>query len=151
ATEQDRAILEDRRHELGEQDPYTLSSASNYGRDLREIGELAGSRSLLENTLEAFRGVGGGDHPGSLRAAKDLAITLRKASANQLAHSVTAETLARYRKVYGPRHPEALACEMTLATTTAALGDDAAGVELAQTVLDKLQQALTESHLYLLS
>ena len=70
----DEDTLARRRQVLGEDHPYTLTTAHNLARDLRTLGEHKAARLLDEDTLARRRRVLGHNHPDTLQSADSLAV-----------------------------------------------------------------------------
>ena len=87
---------------LGSGHPYTLSSAANLARDMRETGAFRHSVDLLRETWQTYRTVLGDDIVDTLRAAASLAASLRKAGEVPEAMNLSQDTYERYKRRYGP-------------------------------------------------
>jgi hypothetical protein len=96
---------------LGDDHPYTLTSATGLAAILNELGELQAARDLDEDTLASFRRVLGDDHPETLTLAHNLAIRLAMLGELQAALELGEDTLVRFRRVLGDDHPNTLASQ----------------------------------------
>ena len=72
-----RRLYQQRRDQLGPDDPGTLNAATTVAAVLRALGRYDQARELDEDTLARRRRVLGEDHPHTLVSANNLAIGLR--------------------------------------------------------------------------
>jgi hypothetical protein len=69
----------ERRRALSEDDPDTLTSASNLAKYVRALGGTQAARQLHSDILDRRRQILGEDHPDTLTSASNLAIVLAEA------------------------------------------------------------------------
>ncbi|GAA3448779.1 FxSxx-COOH system tetratricopeptide repeat protein [Dactylosporangium matsuzakiense] len=150
AEQLDKRIWEQRQATLPN-DTYTLFSANNYGRDLREVGNFAYSRVVLKNALVDCRLVLGGEHAETLRTAKNLAVTLRKLGELAEARDLTTWAWEIYRRTVQADDLDFLACQLNLACDASAQDDDALAQRYAEKVLERYTELLGPTHAFTLA
>jgi hypothetical protein len=77
---------------------------SNLGLALGALGDHAGARELLEQTLAAQRRVLGDEHPNTLTSMNNLAATLGASGGRAGARELLEQTLAAQRRPLGDEH-----------------------------------------------
>ncbi|GAA2327321.1 FxSxx-COOH system tetratricopeptide repeat protein [Dactylosporangium salmoneum] len=146
----DKDTLERRRRVMPDH-TYTLFSASNYGRDLRETGQFSQSYEVLKKALGDYRRTLGDAHADTLRTAKNLAVTLRKLGELAAARERTTWAWKTYQRTVPPDHLDYLACQLNLACDVSALDDDALAQRYAEEVLERYVSLLGPAHAFTLA
>jgi MinD-like ATPase involved in chromosome partitioning or flagellar assembly/tetratricopeptide (TPR) repeat protein len=129
----------------------TFLTRTNYGRDLREVGELAKAHAALDRAWSDCRAGLGETHPYTMIARKSLAVTLRRLGQLEDAGKVIEQTLADFERSYRPHHPERLACELEGACMKSAQGDHEAAQTRTREVVSRYQQVLGADHPFTLA
>ncbi|MCX4511462.1 FxSxx-COOH system tetratricopeptide repeat protein [Streptomyces sp. NBC_01619] len=151
ARELDREVWEKRKGLLGKHHPYTLTSASNYARGLRETGSVDEALKLLQETVKAFRDKTGDRHPETLQAARNLSAVLRRSGRYEEARALSAENYEISMSVLGPDHPDTLSAAVNLACALVATGDAQGARDLARDALNRHRTQLGERHPFALA
>jgi hypothetical protein len=118
------------RARLGDDAPFTLTSAGNLADTLSELGEHQQARELNEDTLTRHRRTLGDDHPNTLNSANNLANNLSDLGEHQQARELNEDTLTRRRRVLGDDHPDTRRAVRNLATVLTTLGNAERAVAL---------------------
>ncbi|MCO6435482.1 MAG: serine/threonine protein kinase [Phycisphaerae bacterium] len=103
-----RAALETRRHELGNDDPSTLYSKDKLGTLLQSTGNLDEASPYIREALEGYRRVLGDDHPRTLSSITNMGILLQAHGKFAAAEPYCREALEGNRRVLGDDHPSTL-------------------------------------------
>jgi hypothetical protein len=103
--------------------PTQLSAVHQNARILRDRGDLAGARLMLEQALEVAAATHGEDHPEVLLTARLLAGLHREAGDAAAARRVLEEALAAGQLKYGDTDPMMLAISYELGTVADELGN----------------------------
>ncbi|GGK72226.1 FxSxx-COOH system tetratricopeptide repeat protein [Mangrovihabitans endophyticus] len=115
--------LERLRRTLGDQDPYTLLTASSFGADLRARGEYEKAAALDEQTVKGFRAALGDDQQDTLNAVNNLAVSLRFVGDFQRAADLDRDTMQRRRELHGSEHEYTLVSVEVLGVDLIELGE----------------------------
>ncbi|RSD08157.1 tetratricopeptide repeat protein [Amycolatopsis eburnea] len=134
------------RDRLGQDDPSTLTSASNLAADLSSLGEYQRARELNEDTLARRRRVLGNDHPNTLDSANNLAVGFSSLGEYQRARELDEDTLTRRRRVLGDDHPDTLSSANNLAVDLSSLGEYQRARELDEDTLTRRRRVLGDDH-----
>src|SRR5262249_12015104 len=138
----DRQTREGRRRVLGNKHGDTLGSVESYGIDLRELGDLDGSRNALELAYRTVVEGLGDDHYRAIQSGRSYAITLRRLDDRRPAGEIMDRVVASAEAVLGHRHPLTLACLMEQACLWWADGNPADALAIA----DKTHDNYLELH-----
>ena len=95
ARDLDEDTLARRRRVHGDDNPWTLITASNLAFDLRRLGEAEAARDLDADTLARRRRVLGDDHPQTLNSASNLAKDLERLGDHHAADALRTEVKHR--------------------------------------------------------
>jgi tetratricopeptide (TPR) repeat protein len=123
ARERDEQALRRRRVVLGRKNPFTLYSAANLGRDIRDAGEYERSVMALTNVHDLCVETRGADSRAALTARSNLAVSLRSAGRHGEALQMHEEAYEKLLRLFGEDNPETLSCHMSLALSRLAIGD----------------------------
>ena len=142
----DRQLYDDEKKIFGYEHPWTLNTAINLGRDLRDCGDYAGSIRLLQAVHRRCVERRGEYDPYTLESAKGLAVALRKAGKHEEGRAQTLAVVKAFETVFGMNGPETLACKLNLACDLSAADQREAALEAALDVRDQYEQLLSDSH-----
>ncbi len=145
-----RGELERKLQELGAargpEDSQVLSLTTRLALLLRDQGDFAGARRLLEQVVTMLTRLHGAENPDTLRSMNNLAETLRAqgdfAEARRLGERVVDLTT----RVLGEQHLDTLTSMDNLAETLAEQGDYAGARRLHERVLEVRTRVLGEDH-----
>ena len=90
---------------LGREHPDTATTMNNLAMVLRDQGELAAARPLIERALAIGEKVLGTDHPSTAITLNQLGLVLRRQGELAASRSVSERALAICERVLGPDHP----------------------------------------------
>ncbi|SHN38673.1 Tetratricopeptide repeat-containing protein [Cryptosporangium aurantiacum] len=121
AHEIDRALFEERRHELGEDHYLTVFSASNLARDLYGLGRYAEALRLQERSLPALRARLGLQHQQVMWANRTVAVCLRKTGRLLEALHHSDNHFRACTDEFGAEHADALAACLTYVNSIRAI------------------------------
>jgi cellulose biosynthesis protein BcsQ len=142
----DRQLYNDEKIIFNYEHPWTLNTAINLGRDLRDCGDYAGSIRLLQSVLLRCSEKRGEDDPYSLEAAKGLAVALRKAGRHEEGLAQTESVNKAVEAVFGPTGAETLACKLNFACDLSAAGSRERALEAARDVNALYEKSLGNQH-----
>ncbi|MFD7811933.1 FxSxx-COOH system tetratricopeptide repeat protein [Streptomyces sp. NPDC059785] len=150
ALEIHKKLYEDRIADKGRTDMYTLSSAANYARDLRETGNIGLALDILQETCRHLERLVGPRHAQTLTAQRNHAVALRRAGRYEEAKELVESVHRVYAENLGRDHPDTLAALIDLASVRAALGDIETAREHSERALARQRQTLGDEHPYTL-
>ncbi|KAJ7252033.1 hypothetical protein C8J57DRAFT_1723042 [Mycena rebaudengoi] len=140
------ALLENRKHTLGNEHSDTLVAMSNLAVTYHDLGKLTESEDLKMVVLEKRKQILGPDHPETLAAMSSLAATYWKLGKFAEALELDVAVLEKSKQILGPDHPDTLAAMSDLAATYHDLGKLAEAEDLKEVVLEKRKQILGPDH-----
>ena len=146
ARDLDRQLYNDEKQIFGYGHPWTLNTAINLGRDLRDCGDYAGSIRLLEAVLRRSTERRGAYDPYTLESAKGLAVALRKAGRHAEGLAQTEAVVSAFEAVFGPNGAETLSCKLNFACDLSAAGKRERALEFATDMREQYQKHLGEQH-----
>lgn len=146
ARDLDRRLYNDEKLILGYEHPWTLNTAIDLGRDLRDCGDYAGSIRLLEAVLRRSTEKRGAHDPYSLESGKGLAVALRKAGRHAEGLALTEALVDDFESVFGPNGAETLACKLNFACDLSASGQRQRALEAAMEMHEQYEHHLGERH-----
>jgi hypothetical protein len=120
--------------------------AARVGRHDYERGSYGVARKLMEEVLEARRGLLGEEHPDTLMAMNNLALTLQVQGDPAGARKLMEQVLEASRRLLGEEHPDTLRAMNNLAQMLQAQGDLAGARKLEEQVLEASRRLLGEEH-----
>ncbi len=138
--------LELRRSRLGDDHPYTLTSARNLAFARCALGHYEQARQLAEDTLARCRRVLGVDHPDVLETAGNLGLTLCALGHFEQGRQLAEDTLARCRRVLDDDHPHTLVSARNLAFALCVLGRYEQARQLGEDTLCRMRRVLGDDH-----
>ncbi|WP_369169965.1 FxSxx-COOH system tetratricopeptide repeat protein [Streptomyces sp. R28] len=139
-------LLDRQRRVLGEDDSWTLNSATALAVWRADLGRVEEARDLARDTLERLRRVLGDDHPDTLTSANNLAIRLAELGRVEEAWDLARDTLERRRRVLGDDHLFTLTSANNLAIWLAELGRVEEAWDLARDTLERRRRVLGDDH-----
>jgi tetratricopeptide (TPR) repeat protein len=110
-----RQVLEAREKVLGQEHPDTLTSVSQLGLALGQLGKWEEAEAMHQRALEVREKVLGEEHPDTLASMSNLALVLEGQGKYVDAEAMYRRELEEYEKVLGPEHPSTLASVHSLA------------------------------------
>ncbi|MBK3566866.1 FxSxx-COOH system tetratricopeptide repeat protein [Streptomyces sp. MBT62] len=131
---------------LGPDDPATIRVTSDLARGLRQTGNLAAARSLLEGALARERETWGEHAPTPLETAAQLTALLIELGDSHAALSLGERTLDQQRMTLGPDHPSTLALSADMLTVLRAVGRLEEAKALGEGTLDRQRRLLGPDH-----
>jgi tetratricopeptide (TPR) repeat protein len=146
ARDLDRQLYNDEKQIFGYGHPWTLNTAINLGRDLRDCGDYAGSIRLLEAVLRRSTERRGAYDPYTLESAKGLAVALRKAGRHAEGLAQTEAVVSAFEAVFGPNGAETLSCKLNFACDLSAAGKRERALEFATDIREQYEKHLGEQH-----
>ncbi|KAJ7861346.1 hypothetical protein B0H13DRAFT_2568163 [Mycena leptocephala] len=139
AKELDLAVLERRKHCLGDDHPDTLWAIGNLASIYRSLGQFYKAKELEVLVL-------GDDHPDTLWAMGNLATTYGNLGKFQQAGELQVIVLEKRKQILGDDHLDTLLAMGNLASTYHYLGKFHKAEELEIAVLEKQKQVLGDNH-----
>ena len=103
-----KAALQARRQELGDDHPDTLNSINNMGLLLKSMAKLAEAEPYYREALEGRRCVLGDDDPSTLSSIGNMGSLLHAMDKYEEAKPYLREALQTKRRVLGDEHPSTL-------------------------------------------
>jgi len=146
ARDLNRQLYNDEKLTLGYDHPWTLNTAINLGRDLRDCGDFQGSIRLLEAVLRRSTEKRGVYDPYTLESAKGLAVALRKAGRHAEGLAQTEAVVSAFEAVFGPYGAETLSCKLNLACDLSAAGQRERALEAATAMREQYENHLGAQH-----
>ncbi|MBS2549224.1 tetratricopeptide repeat protein [Catenulispora sp. NL8] len=146
ARDLDRQLYNDEKQIFGYEHPWTLNTAINLGRDLRDCGDYAGSIRLLEAVLRRCKERRGEYDPYTLESAKGLAVALRKAGRHADGLAQTKNVVKAFEAVFGPNGAETLSCKLNFACDLSAAGSRDLALEAAREMREQYEKHLGSTH-----
>ena len=146
ARDLDRLLYNGEKIVLGYDHPWTLNTAINLGRDLRDCGDYPGSIRLLEAVLRRSTERRGVYDPYTLESAKGLAVALRKAGRHAEGLAQTDAVVRSFEAVFGPNGAETLSCKLNFACDMSAAGNRDRALEAASEMREQYEKLLGVRH-----
>jgi hypothetical protein len=146
ARDLDRQLYNDEKQIFGYEHPWTLNTAINLGRDLRDCGDYSGSIRLLQTVLRRCTERRGEYDPYTLESAKGLAVALRKSGRFEEGLARTEAVVKSFEAVFGPTGAETLSCKLNFARDLSAAGHWDRALEAATAVSDLYEKHLGPLH-----
>lgn len=146
ARDLDRQLYNDEKMIFGYEHPWSLNTAINLGRDLRDCGDFAGSLRLNEAVLRRCSAKRGEYDPYTLESAKGLAVALRKAGRFEEGLAQTEVLAKAFEAVFGPNGAETLACKLNLACDLSAANQHEHALEAAVETRNRYEKLLGSTH-----
>jgi non-specific serine/threonine protein kinase/serine/threonine-protein kinase len=103
-----KAALQTRRVELGDDHPDTLASIDDMSHLLMEMGEFEDAQAYCREALEGRRRILGDDHPDTLESINNIGFLLQAQGKLAEAESFCREAVEKERVVLGDDHPDTL-------------------------------------------
>ncbi|WP_460525872.1 FxSxx-COOH system tetratricopeptide repeat protein [Flindersiella endophytica] len=142
-----RTVLAQQERVLGMDNPATIRSRANLGRDYRMRGRVNDAVALLQRTLAEQEKVLGPEHADTLRTRYDLAATHLTAGHAERAIALLQQTIAAQERVYGDDHPGLLIARKRLALANRSLGRLEVAVESYEALIPGMERVLGAEHL----
>ncbi|KAJ7870695.1 hypothetical protein B0H13DRAFT_2280569 [Mycena leptocephala] len=146
AKELELAVLEQRKHVLGDEHPDTLEPMGNLALTYQKLGKFHKAEELQVTVLEKQKLVLGDNHPDTLRAIGNLALTYNLLGEFHKAEELEVVVLEKRKQVLGDDHPDTLLAMGNLASTYNHLDKFQQAEELEVVVLEKHKQVLGGDH-----
>lgn len=146
ARDLDRQLYDEEKKIFGYEHPWTLNTAINLGRDLRDCGDFAGATRLLEAAHRRCVDQRGEHDPHTLESAKALAVVYRKTGRHEDGLTLTQSVVDAFESVLGRDNPDTLACKLNLACDWSAANEREQALEIALGVRDKYATLLDNAH-----
>ena len=109
-------------------------------------GDYRSARTLLEQAVDAYRGMQGADHPDTLTSMNNLAEALHAQGDVKGAHILHKRVLTARRRVLGEKHPDTLLSMSNLAETLRDQGDLEGARTSQEQALDATMRMLGDEH-----
>lgn len=141
-------ILDRLRRTLGDDDPDTLTAASDLASYLRKLNKMQDALELDQDTLRRRKQVPvlGENHPDTLASASNLAADLARLNRMREAQELDEDTLHRRRQVLRDDHPDTLASASNLAADLAELKQLKRALEINEDTLKRRRRTLGADH-----
>jgi tetratricopeptide (TPR) repeat protein len=140
------AMMENRKHLTGEDDPATLTAINNLALTYMYQGRIDDSRTLQEELVQKANKILGPDNRETLIFTDNLALSYMKAKRYDEAAKLQREALERSRKAYGDEDELTLAIGHNLAMTYKRDGRLSEAVEMLRKILSSRERVLGEDH-----
>lgn len=131
---------------LGGEHSKTLTAMNNLAGTLFDLGDLPGTRKLLQRILEVCDRVLGGEHPDTLQSKSNMAATLQALGNLDGARSLQEQILEIQERVLGDEHLGTLESKNNLAMTLQAMGDLVGARKLQEQTLEVFERVLGDEH-----
>jgi tetratricopeptide (TPR) repeat protein len=131
-----RQVLDATRRTFGAAHSRTLVATSNLAHSLRQRGDLAGARELVEPAARTAREVLGEEQPETLTILTNLAGVLQDLGEPARAVEIMEHVVEVRARVLGPRHPDTLSATESLAIAYESAGDGERAYALAEEGLE---------------
>ncbi|KAJ7791785.1 hypothetical protein B0H13DRAFT_1747125 [Mycena leptocephala] len=146
AKELNLAVLEQRKHVLGDNHPDTLDAMGNLASTYWHLGKFQQAEELQVVVLEKRKPVLGDHHPDTLREMGNLASTYGHLGRFHKAEELEVALLEKRKQGLGDDHPDTLRTMGSLASTYHNLGKFHKAEEMKAVVLEKRKQAFGDDH-----
>ncbi|KAJ7252022.1 P-loop containing nucleoside triphosphate hydrolase protein [Mycena rebaudengoi] len=140
------ALLENRKHTLGDEHSDTLGAMSSLAAVCWKLGKGAEALELDVAVLEKRKEILGLEHPHTLDAMLNLAITYHDLGKLTESEELNMVVLEKRKQILGLEHPKTLAAMSSLAVTYHNLGKLTDTEDLKVVVLEKRKQILGPDH-----
>ncbi|KAJ7101190.1 hypothetical protein C8R44DRAFT_946677 [Mycena epipterygia] len=146
AEELQAAVLQKRRHFLGEDHQDTLDAMCWLAWIYQDLGKLKEVEQLVGAVLKQRQVILGDNHPDTLDVMANFAWTYLLLGKLKEAEELGISVLEKLRNFLGDNHPDTLVSMGNLASTYKALGKLKEAEELEVVVLEKWRKVLGDNH-----
>ncbi|KAJ6540682.1 hypothetical protein B0H19DRAFT_1269226 [Mycena capillaripes] len=146
ATNEQKAVLYNKRTSLGDDHPDTLAAMNTLAFMHTRLGEYRLAKNLWVVVVEKRRSLSGENDPDMLRITRNLATTYNDLGRPRESVSLKLQVLQKQREVLGEDHPDTLNTMSNLAGTYGTLGRLPEAERLAIQVLEKQRDVLGDEH-----
>ncbi|KAJ7251999.1 P-loop containing nucleoside triphosphate hydrolase protein [Mycena rebaudengoi] len=140
------ALLENRKHTLGNEHSDTLVAMSNLAATYWKLGKSRDALELDIAVLEKRKLILGTEHPDTLSSMSRLAATYWKLGKFAEALELEVVVLEKRKQIFGIEYPDTLHAMLSLAATYRSVGKLTDAEELKVVVLEKRKQILGTEH-----
>ncbi|MEU1786067.1 FxSxx-COOH system tetratricopeptide repeat protein [Streptomyces sparsogenes] len=132
---------------FGEEDPYTVGAANDYGLALRAVGDFALAQEIHQSARDTAAIVLGEDSLTTILLATHLSSDVRGNGQYHAARAMQEETFARALRTVPPNAPVFVNAMRTLAVARRKAGDHEGAIELTRQALESYRLRYVEPNL----